>query len=170
MCEEVQAKLGTGLSQALGPKAEGAELKIAGWLWQPPALARPSGTAAHPRPRPGYSGTLSPLPSHPSQDITPTPTQEAGVGDQVAGAAPTRHGLCSSCPPLFLPQALSPGPQDGGVSEVPKPGAPATPSCHLRAGGLCPPCPPLFPLTPSQVPNLSLLSPTPAYPPGTVRR
>lgn len=111
---------------ALGPKAEGEELKISGRLWWPPALAPSLRDSCATRPPRGILGTLSPLTFHSGefQDAAFKEVADRGRAAGVGRLAPWPPHLASvlgwgpwpSCPDLSLSQALSPGPQDGGVS------------------------------------------------------
>lgn len=56
--EGPQAQVGSRVLHALGPKAEGAELKIAGWLWWPPAPACPALPRGQLRPLQAPPGTF----------------------------------------------------------------------------------------------------------------
>lgn len=179
---------------ALGPKAEGTELKIAGWLWWPPARARPPhphqprDSCSSPGPAQDILGTLSPL-------LTLGIPRQRLQGGQTWGQGDRGQGWCEgwppprgqrvstegwgpwpSCPDLFSPTGSKHRTSGWGSKSAPNPGpllpsptwgvsvAPPAPSGHLHLSA-----------TPSHgpihVPNLSLLFPPPSRPlPGTVRR
>lgn len=140
--------------------------------------------ATRPPPR-GILGTLSPLTFH-SGEFQDTAFQEVGDRGRAAGGglaarlAPWPWQLVSvlgwgpwpSCPDLSLSQALSPGPQDGGVSvsSSPCPCSLCPPllgqsSLHLPSSSPCPPWTPSDPTRPFtsliRGPNHCLLSPPP---------
>lgn len=173
MCQGPQAELGSSLPQALGPKAEGAELKIAEHL---PWPARPRPWALPPSPcgdscTPARQGlfwsTFSSDSSPGNSKTTPPGGWSWGWGTRGLreGEVLLPFGSEALIPHLSLPQALSPGLQDGGVSEVPSPNAPATPSSHPQAGVSAPP----GHAVPSPLPHhrslTSLFSPPSASPP-----
>lgn len=85
--EGPQTKPGSGFLHALGPKAEGEELKISGRLWWPPALAPPSGTAAQLGPHPGafWEHFLLLLSTPGNSKTRPSKRSEIGAGQQGVG-------------------------------------------------------------------------------------
>lgn len=183
--KEPQAQLGSRFLCALGPEAEGAELKITGGFgghlrWpDPPSLGD---SCSPPQARLGHIGNTFSSYSPPQGDSKTQPSKEVGGrGCRGRGSCEGRtlwtagvqgrRGKGPNSPDLSLPQALSPGAQDGGVSAAPQPGAlaPLRPTPLPRpalAGqgalhphpGHCPPAHPVRHTAPRHGPNFSSLS------------
>lgn len=133
---------------ALGPKAEGAELKIVGKLSWPPVLARPAppGQLQQPGPRLGhFRNTFSS--SDPGNPKTVPPRRsELGAGQQAEGwgqggphldnERPGQDGPWPSHPCLFSPTGSKPRTSGWGSKCSPNLGGPPLSPPSPPGGGL----------------------------------
>lgn len=94
-----QAEVGSRFLHALGPEAEGTELKIAGWLWWPPVLA-------YPPPPPGTAAPTQALPGTFQEHFllfSPWESQDSASkelqGGWSWGQVNRGQGWCEGCPP-----------------------------------------------------------------------